>query len=148
MCYIYLCKIFECYYCVFVDVVKLYKSLVCYVVKVNLNIVVFNILVCFGFGFDIVLKGEFVCVIEVGGDVSKVVFFGVVKIVDEIMYVFKLGIKCFNVEFVVEFECILEVVMLLNFVVFILICVNFDIDVKMYFYILIGLKENKFGIDI
>lgn len=30
--------------------------------------------------------------------------------------------------------------------VFILLCINLDVDVKIYFYIFIGLKVNKFGI--
>lgn len=85
--YIYLCVMLECYWYVFNDVIGEYFYFVCYVVKVNLNIGVLSVLVKLGLGFDIVLVGEFVCVIEVGGDVSKVVFLGVGKKYDEICYV-------------------------------------------------------------
>lgn len=33
-------------------------------------------------------------------------------------------------------------------IVSVFLCVNLDVDVQIYFYIFIGLKENKFGIDI
>lgn len=71
----------------FNDVIGEYFYFICYVVKVNLNFGVLSVLVKLGFGFDIVFGGEFVWVIEVGGDVSKVVFLGVGKKVDEIVYV-------------------------------------------------------------
>lgn len=43
-------------------------------------------------------------------------------------------------------EVLLQVVVLLGKVVLIIVCVNFDVDVKIYVKIVIGKKENKFGI--
>lgn len=53
--YIYFCVIFECYWYVFDNVFGLYLYLICFVVKLNFNIVLLNVMVKFGFGFDIVL---------------------------------------------------------------------------------------------
>lgn len=108
--YIYLCVMLECYWKVFDEVLGDYFYLICYVVKVNLNIGVLSVLVKLGLGFDIVLGGELVCVKVVGGDMSKVVFFGVGKILEEIEFVLEEGIYCFNVEFELELYCINEVV--------------------------------------
>lgn len=83
-----------------------------------------------------------------GGEVLKVVFLGVVKLYSEIECVLDVGICCFNVELIFELYCINEVVGKMGKIVLIFLCVNLDVDVKIYFYIFMGLKENKFGVSV
>lgn len=104
--YVYFCVYIEVQYCVYVDVFVGMLYLVCFVVKVNFNFGVLNVLVCFGVGFDIVFCGELECVLVVGGDLVKVVFFGVGKICDDMCCVLEVGVYCFNVEFGEELECL------------------------------------------
>ena len=147
-CYIYSRATFERHYNAFVDAAKAHKNLVCYAVKANSNIAVLNILAKLGSGFDIVSQGELARVVAAGGDVKKVVFSGVAKTTEEIVYALELGIKCFNVESIAELHNISAIASELNFIAPISIRVNPDIDAKTHPYISTGLKENKFGIDI
>lgn len=147
-CYIYSRATFERHYNAFVDAAKAHKNLVCYAVKANSNIAVLNILAKLGSGFDIVSQGELARVVAAGGDTKKVVFSGVAKTKQEIIYALDLGIKCFNVESIAELHNISEIASELNVIAPISIRVNPDIDAKTHPYISTGLKENKFGIDI
>ena len=147
-CYIYSRATFERHYNAFVDAAKAHKNLVCYAVKANSNIAVLNILAKLGSGFDIVSQGELARVVAAGGDVKKVVFSGVAKTREEIVYALELGIKCFNVESIAELHNISAIASELNLIAPISIRVNPDIDAKTHPYISTGLKENKFGIDI
>ncbi|QTH70237.1 diaminopimelate decarboxylase [Pseudoalteromonas xiamenensis] len=147
-CYVYSRRTLERHYHAFTDAAQGHPHLVCYAVKANSNIAVLNVLARLGAGFDIVSKGELARVLAAGGDASKVVFSGVAKTADEIVFALKQGIKCFNVESQAELERISYVATSLGLVAPISIRVNPDIDAKTHPYISTGLKENKFGIDI
>ena len=102
-CYIYSRATLERHYNAFCDAANHHKHLVCYAVKANSNLAILNVLAQLGSGFDIVSKGELARVIAAGGDTSKVVFSGVAKTRDEIIFALEHKIKCFNVESEAEF---------------------------------------------
>lgn len=146
--YVYLVVMLIWYFKLFQMVLDWIDYLVCFVVKLNSNLVVLKLLGDLGVGMDIVLVGEYVWVKVVGVLGECIVFFGVGKIVFEMCMVLEGGICQFNVEFEFELELLLQVVVLLGVVVFVVVWVNFDVDVKMYEKIVMGKLENKFGIFI
>ncbi len=97
-CYVYSCAVLEVVYYVYDHALVWRDYLICYVVKVNSSLVVLNLLVRFGSGFDIVSGGELECVIVAGGDPRKTVFSGVGKSATEMRAVLVVDILCFNVE--------------------------------------------------
>jgi diaminopimelate decarboxylase len=122
--------------------------LVCYAVKANSNLAVLNVMARLGSGFDIVSKGELARVLQAGGDANKVVFSGVGKKPDEIVFALEQGIYCFNVESEAELTRIQQVAKRMNMIAPISLRVNPDVDAGTHPYISTGLKENKFGISI
>ena len=125
-----------------------HSHLICYAVKANSNLAVLNVLAKMGSGFDIVSIGELRRVIAAGGDPAKCVFSGVAKTRSAIQQALEIGIYCFNVESSGELDRIESVASELGVQAPISIRVNPDVDAKTHPYILTGLKENKFGVDI
>ena len=74
------------------------------------------------------------------------VFSGVGKTPDEILYALQQGIFCFNVESESELQRISDVADSNGYVADISIRINPDVDAKTHPYISTGLKANKFGI--
>ena len=145
-CYVYSRKTLERHWHAFDKAVGNHPHLVCYAVKSNSNLGVLSVLAKLGSGFDIVSAGELARVIEAGGDPSKVVFSGVGKTEDEILYALKQGILCFNVESEPELHRISKVASTNDYVANISLRINPDVDAKTHPYISTGLKANKFGI--
>lgn len=145
-CYIYSRKTLERHWHAFNNAVGEHPHLICYAVKANSNIGVLSVLAQLGSGFDIVSGGELARVIEAGGDPAKVVFSGVGKTPDEILYALQQGIFCFNVESEPELHRISEVASSHGYMADISIRINPDVDAKTHPYISTGLKANKFGI--
>ncbi len=145
-CYIYSRKTLERHWHAFNNAVGDHPHLICYAVKANSNLGVLSTLAKLGSGFDIVSGGELARVIEAGGDPAKVVFSGVGKTPDEILYALQQGIFCFNVESESELQRISDVADSNGYVADISIRINPDVDAKTHPYISTGLKANKFGI--
>ena len=124
------------------------KHLVCYAVKANSNISILNLFARLGAGFDIVSGGELARVIKAGGDTTKVVYSGVAKSREEIIFALKSNIKCFNVESEAEMHHIDEIAQELGVKARVSIRVNPDVDAGTHPYISTGLKKNKFGVPI
>ena len=122
--------------------------LICYAVKANSNLAVLNVLARLGSGFDIVSAGELARVIAAGGDPRKVVFSGVAKRREEMVYALEQEILCFNLESEPELERLDQVAGELGKVARVSVRVNPDIDAGTHPYISTGLKENKFGVPI
>lgn len=121
---------------------------VCYAVKANSNLAVLQVLAKLGAGFDIVSSGELKRVMRAGGDPKKVIFSGVGKTADEMLFALRVGIACFNVESEAELDLLSEVAAKHNMTANISLRVNPDVDAQTHPYISTGLKENKFGVDI
>ncbi|MEI6737007.1 MAG: diaminopimelate decarboxylase [Pseudomonadota bacterium] len=119
---------------------------ICYAVKANSNLAVLSVLAQLGAGFDIVSGGELQRVLKAGGRADKVVFSGLGKTTDEMVFALKAGIKCFNVESEPELVRLNNVAASLNLKAPISLRVNPDVDAKTHPYISTGLKNNKFGV--
>ncbi len=145
--YVYSRATIERHWHAFDKAVGEHPHLICYAVKANSNLGVLSVLAKLGSGFDIVSGGELARVLEAGGDPAKVVFSGVGKTREEIVYALEQGIKCFNVESPAELERIQDVAAELDKIAPISLRVNPDVDAKTHPYISTGLKANKFGIE-
>lgn len=130
----------------FSDPFKGAKSLLCYAVKANSNIAVLKLLFSLGCGADIVSGGELFRVLKAGGDRKKIVFSGVGKTEEEIIYALKERILSLNIESAQELELVSNIAKRLKIKAPISLRINPDIDPKTHPYISTGLLQNKFGI--
>ncbi|RLB88918.1 MAG: diaminopimelate decarboxylase [Deltaproteobacteria bacterium] len=120
--------------------------LICFSVKANSNIAVLRLFGNLGGGLDIVSGGELFRGLKAGIPPEKIVFSGVGKRRDEIVYALKSGILMFNVESHQELELIDRCAARLNKKAPISLRVNPDVDPGTHPYISTGLKTNKFGL--
>lgn len=121
---------------------------ICYSVKANSNLAVLKTFINLGGGVDIVSGGELYRALAAGVDPKKVVYSGVGKRDDEIVYALESGILLFNVESEQELDKINEVAGRIGKKAGIAIRVNPDVDPETHPYITTGLKKAKFGINI
>lgn len=147
-CYIYSRAAFEAAFLDYAQALGNHPGQICYAVKANSNIAVLEILAKLGSGFDIVSAGELRRVLRAGGEPRKVIFSGVGKTADEMLFALETGIGCFNVESEAELELLSDVASQHGHTAAISLRVNPDVDAQTHPYISTGLKENKFGIDI
>ncbi len=122
------------------------ETMICYAVKANGNLALLRELVMLGAGFDIVSAGELKRVLKAGGDPQKVVFSGVGKSKEEIIFALNANIFCFNIESEAELYRIQECASELNMDANVSFRVNPDVDPKTHPYISTGLKNSKFGV--
>ncbi|RLC09217.1 MAG: diaminopimelate decarboxylase [Deltaproteobacteria bacterium] len=120
--------------------------LICFSVKANSNLAVLRLFGNLGGGLDIVSGGELFRGLKAGIPPEKIVFSGVGKRRDEIVYALKSGILMFNVESHQELELIDRCAARLNKKAPISLRVNPDVDPGTHPYISTGLKTNKFGL--
>ncbi|HEY5513542.1 MAG TPA: diaminopimelate decarboxylase [Geomonas sp.] len=121
---------------------------ICYSVKANSNLAVLKTFINLGGGVDIVSGGELFRALKAGVDPKKVVYSGVGKRDDEIVYALESGILMFNVESEQELDRINQVAGRIGKKAGIAIRVNPDVDPETHPYITTGLKKAKFGINI
>jgi diaminopimelate decarboxylase len=121
---------------------------ICYSVKANSNLAVLKTFINLGGGVDIVSGGELYRALAAGVDPKKVVYSGVGKRDDEIVYALESGILLFNIESEQELDRINEVAGRIGKKAGIAIRVNPDVDPETHPYITTGLKKAKFGINI
>lgn len=120
--------------------------LVCFSAKANSNRAVLKLFADLGGGVDIVSGGELYRALQAGIAPSKIVFSGVGKREDEIIYGLESGIRMLNVESMEELELIDRCASRLNKKAPVSLRVNPDVDPKTHPYISTGLKKNKFGL--
>ncbi|MFN3325938.1 MAG: diaminopimelate decarboxylase [Bryobacteraceae bacterium] len=121
---------------------------ICYAVKANSNLGLLALLARAGAGFDIVSGGELFRVLKAGGQAGTVVFSGVGKTAEEIVYALEEGIHSFNCESEAELSLIDSLAGRLGKRASVSLRVNPDVDAATHPYISTGLSEHKFGIDI
>lgn len=122
------------------------KFIIHYAIKANNNSKILSKIASYGFGADCVSAGEIRQAINAGFDSNKIVFAGVGKTDDEILFALKSNIGCFNIESLPELAVIDEIATNHNFKANIALRLNPNIDAHTHEYITTGLKENKFGI--
>jgi len=133
----------------FLKLKKSFKELaplICFSVKSNSNIAVLRLLSQAGAGMDVVSGGEIFRSLKAGSIVSKIVYAGVGKREDEIVYAIKKGIKFFNVESLSELKKIDNIAKNLGKVQGVCLRLNPDVDPKTHKFITTGKKETKFGL--
>lgn len=123
--------------------------LVCFALKSNPNRELLKILAKLGSGADIVSGGELKRALEAGIDPMKIVFSGVGKTEEEIVFALrssKKGIYSFNVESIEELELINECARRLKKTARVCFRFNPVVKPKTHKYISTGNKTHKFGI--
>ena len=145
-CYVYSRAALEASLDEYLNELRGVDSLVCYAVKANSNLAVLDVFARRGAGFDIVSTGELKRALAAGADPQKIVFSGVGKSAEEMVFALQTGILCFNVESAPELERLNEVAGSLGLMAPISLRVNPNVDPKTHPYISTGLKENKFGV--
>lgn len=127
----------------------LIDPLVCFALKSNPNIEMVKILAKLGSGADIVSVGELKRAMDAGIPANKIVFSGVGKTEEEIIYALKVskeGIYSFNVESIEELELINNCARKLKKVARICFRLNPVVKPKTHKHISTGNKTHKFGI--
>lgn len=127
----------------------LIDPLVCFAMKSNPNKELIKILAKLGSGADIVSGGELKRALEAGIPANKIVFSGVGKTEEEILFALKLpgkGLNSFNVESLEELELINECAKRLKKIARICFRLNPVVNPKTHKYISTGNKTHKFGL--
>lgn len=124
----------------------LIKPLVCFALKSNPNKEFVKVLAKLGSGADIVSGGELKRALEAGIPAHKIVFSGVGKTDEEIVYALKKEVYSFNVESIEELELINFYAKKLKKTARICFRLNPVVVPKTHKYISTGNKTHKFGI--
>ena len=127
----------------------LINPLVCFALKSNPNKELLQILASLGSGADIVSGGELKRALEAGISPDKIVFSGVGKTEEEILYALKQGkhgLFSFNVESLEELELINQCARKLKRKARICFRLNPVVQPKTHKYISTGNKTHKFGL--
>ena len=101
-----------------------------------------------GFGFDVVSAGEIYTVYKAGVNMSKVLFNGNNKSVDELELAIKLGVGRISVDNFFELSILNEIAKSYNKVVDILLRITPGIECHTHEYIQTGHLDSKFGFDL
>jgi len=128
---------------------KLHDPLVCFALKSNPNKELLKILAKLGSGADIVSGGELKRALEAGIPSEKIVFSGVGKTEEEILYALKVsknGIFSFNIESLEELELINLCAKKTNKIARICFRLNPVVKPKTHKFISTGNKTHKFGL--
>jgi diaminopimelate decarboxylase len=119
-----------------------------YAVKANSSLGILALLAREGAGFDIVSGGELFRVLQAGGDPARVVFSGVGKTRQEMVYALEQGTGWFNCESEAELRILAELASDAGAAPSVALRVNPNVDAGTHPYIATGLSAHKFGIDI
>ncbi len=124
------------------------RHMICFSMKSNSNLAILRLFAREGGGVDIVSGGELYRALKAGVDPLKIVYSGVGKQPEDLEYALRSHILMFNVESAQEILKLNETAGRMGRNARIAIRVNPDVDPETHPYISMGLKENKFGIDI
>lgn len=144
--YIYSYNTFASHFQVFDGAFGDTPHITCYSCKANPNQSLLRTVATLGGGVDIVSGGELYAALHASVPPDKIVFSGVGKTEEEIIYAVKSQIAMINVESEGELMAAARVGKRLRRQVPVSIRVNPEIDAKTHPYITTGLKKNKFGL--
>lgn len=125
-----------------------YPHIICFAIKACSNLAILRLFAREEVGADVVSGGELFRALKAGMDPKKIVYAGVGKTEEEILYALKKGILMFNVESSEELRVINKVAKRAGLKARVALRVNPDIDVRTHPYIATGLRLHKFGIPI
>ena len=119
-----------------------------YAMKANNNLSILKILNNIGSGVDTVSVGEIKKALLAGFSADKIVFSGVGKTKDELIFAIQNRIGHINIESYEEYLMICDIAKELDVKANISIRINPNIDAHTHDKITTGKKENKFGVNI
>ncbi len=137
--------------CISNNYINLKKNLnaeIFYALKANSNQAIIKLMNSLGAGADAVSLGELKKALNVGINPKKIIFEGVAKTKEDILFAIENNIRLINIESVEELEKINSIGSFLNKVVDVGIRINPNIDGKMLDKISTGKNTDKFGISI
>ncbi|MFT5450762.1 MAG: diaminopimelate decarboxylase [Enterobacterales bacterium] len=132
----------------YTDNLQQLDSMICYAVKANTNQAVIKTLADLGAGADVVSEGELRRALLAGISPNKIVYSGVAKTENEILFALAMNIYQFNVESENELDLLNYLATKLNKIAVIAFRINPNIDANTHEKISTGKAENKFGIPI
>jgi diaminopimelate decarboxylase len=147
--YVYSSATLERHYTVLRDAllgVGLRDPLIAFAVKANSNVAVLKTLARLGAGADVVSEGEIRRALAAGVPPERIVFSGVGKTEDEIVFALETGVAEINVESEPELRLIDQVAQRLGKRATVAIRVNPDVEAGGHAKISTGKAENKFGV--
>ena len=121
---------------------------ICYAIKANPNINIAKIFADLGAGVDAVSMGEIYRSLKAGINPKKIVFAGVGKTKEEMIFALQNGVEEFSIESKPELLLLSQVASSLKLNAKIAVRVNPNVDAKTHSKISTGKKGDKFGIDI
>tara|TARA_A100001011_G_scaffold400742_1_gene518204 strand:+ start:2628 stop:3842 length:1215 start_codon:yes stop_codon:yes gene_type:complete len=124
-----------------------FSPLICFAVKSNTNVNLIREIKRFGLGADVVSMGELMMAIKAGISPKKIVFSGVGKTFEELLYAINKNIFLINAESENEIKQIEKIAKLKKKKIEIGIRLNPNTDAKTLSQISTGKKENKFGVN-
>ena len=145
--YVYSTATLERHYKVFQEGLGGLDAQICFAVKANSNLSVIKTLAQLGAGADVVSEGELRRALAAGVPANKIVFSGVGKTREDLVFALTTGILQINVESEPELEMLNAVALEMGVQAPIGLRVNPDVDANTHAKITTGKKENKFGIE-
>ncbi len=130
------------------DAFNNFPHIICYAMKANSNAAIVKLFAKNGGGADVVSGGELFRALKAGVPAKKIVYAGVGKTEQEIVYALKSKILMFNVESEDELIEIDRIAGEMKLTAPVALRINPDIDPETHPYISTGLKKHKFGIPI
>ena len=124
-----------------------FSPLICFAVKSNTNVNLIREIKRFGLGADVVSMGELMMAIKAGISPKKIVFSGVGKTFEELLYAINKNIFLINAESENEIKQIEKIAKLKKKKIEIGLRLNPNTDAKTLSQISTGKKENKFGVN-
>ncbi len=146
--FVYSHKTLERHFLAYEKAFRTVPHIICFAAKANSNGAIMRTFAKLGGGADIVSGGELYRSLKAGIPAEKIVYAGVGKRDDEILFAMKKGILMFNVESDEELIAINRVAGKMKRKAPVALRVNPDIDPKTHPYIATGMKSHKFGIPI
>ena len=144
--YCYSTATLERHYNVFANAFDDIKTKVCFAMKANSNQAVLKTLANLGSGADVVSIGELKRALAAGIPPEKIMFSGVGKTREEILYSLEKEIFCFNVESIPELQFLSECALECGKVAPVSLRINPDVEAGGHEKISVGKKTDKFGI--
>ena len=121
-------------------------DLICFSVKSSNNLEILKTISSKGAGFDVVSSGELRKVIHIGADVNKIVYSGVGKTKEDLIFAVKSKIKSINIESLSELKVLVEIVKEIDIVANIALRFNPETSSETHPYLDTGSSGSKFGI--
>ncbi len=122
------------------------NPLICFAVKANNNIKILKEISKLGLGADVVSRGELIAALKSKINPNKIVFSGVGKTYEEILFATQKKIFLINAESQSEIRTIVKVAKITKRKINIGIRLNPDVDAKTIKEITTGKNSNKFGL--